>query len=80
MARNVKAYWTQEQHPLITKDMVSDTRSSSNTLRTYGDSKIETLGVADVTISAEDKSCNCTCFVVPVGSKVLFGQDVITQL
>ncbi|XP_062514194.1 uncharacterized protein LOC134189816 [Corticium candelabrum] len=59
---------------LLTEDMVSDTRSSSNTLKAYGGkSKIETLGVADVTILAGDKSCNCTCFVVPVGSKVLFG-------
>ena len=65
---------------LLTEDMVSDTTSSSNTLRAYGGSKIETLGVANVTISAGDKSCNCTGFVVPVGSKVLFGQDVITQL
>ena len=65
---------------LITEDMVSGTRSSSNTLRAYGGSKIETLGVADVTISAGDKSCSCTCFVVLVGNKVLFGQDVITQL
>ena len=38
------------------------------------------MGVADVTISAGDKTCNCTCFVVPVESKVLFGQDLITQL
>ena len=65
---------------LLTEDMVSDTTSSSNTLRAYGGSKIETLGVANVTISTGDKSCNCTGFVVPVGSKVLFGQDVITQL
>ena len=65
---------------LLTEDLVSDTRSSSNTLRAYGGSKIETLCVADVTISAGDKSCSCTCFVVPVGGKVLFGQDVITQL
>jgi hypothetical protein len=38
------------------------------------------LGVADVTISEGDRSRHGTCFILPVGNKVLFGRDVITQL
>ena len=65
---------------LITEDLVLATSPSSTTLRAYDANKVETVGVADVTIQAEDQSCNCTCFVVLVGQPVLFGRDVINQL
>ena len=41
---------------------------------------MDTRGVTDVTINAGDRSCQCTCFVVPAGETVLFGRDVISQL
>ena len=38
-----------------------------------------TRGVAEITVQAGDKSCFCTCFVVPKGRTVLFGQKVTYQ-
>ena len=65
---------------LITPDIVAATRPSHTVLKAYDGTPVTTLGVADVTISSDSKSCTCTCFVVPTGQTVLFGQDVIVQL
>ena len=65
---------------LITADVVAATRPSHTVLTAYDGTPVTTLGVADVTISSGNKSCTCTCFVVPTGQTVLFGQDVIIQL
>ncbi|XP_062515814.1 uncharacterized protein LOC134191233 [Corticium candelabrum] len=65
---------------LITHDIVTPTRPSPAMLKAYDGNAVETLGVADVTINTGDRSCQCTCFVVPPGQTVLFGQDVILQL
>ena len=65
---------------LVTEDLVLATRPSPTTLRAYDGKKVETVGVAEATIQAGDQSCNCTCFVVPVGRPVLFGRYVINQL
>ena len=37
-------------------------------LKAYDGNAVATLGVADVTIDAGDKSCQCTCFVVPTAN------------
>lgn len=65
---------------IITEDIVAASRPSSTTLKAYDGNTVMTLGVADVTIKAGDKSCDCTCFVVPARRAVLFGQDAITKL
>ena len=65
---------------LITEDIVSASRPSPTLLKAYDGNTVMTLGVADVIARAGDKFCSCTCFVVPAGRTVLFGQDVITKL
>ena len=65
---------------LITADIVTATRPSTTVLKAYDRRQVTTLRVADVTIKAGTKSCTYTCFVVPVGQTIRFGQDVIRQL
>jgi hypothetical protein len=65
---------------LITEDIVTATRPSVTVLKAYDGRPVTTLGVADVVIQSGTKTCTCTCFVVPVGQTVLFGQDIILQL
>ena len=65
---------------LITEDIMSASRPSPTVLKAYDGNTVMTLGVADVVVKAGDKFCSCTCFVVPPGRIVLFGQDVITKL
>ena len=65
---------------LIITDIVAATRPSHTVLKAYDGTAVATFGVADVTISSGNKSCTCTCLVVPTGQTVLFGQDVIVQL
>jgi hypothetical protein len=65
---------------LTTEDLVTGTKPSSTILRAYDGNQVKTVGVADVTLQAGDRSCTCTCFVVPLGRPVLFGQDAISQL
>lgn len=65
---------------LITEDIVSASRPNPTTPRAYDGTAVATLRVADVVVKARDKTCWCTCFVVPVGNMLLFGQDVIRQL
>ena len=48
-------------------------------LKAYDGRPVTTLGVADVTIKAGTKSCICTCFEVPAGQTIVFGQDAIRQ-
>lgn len=71
---------TGASRTLITADVVAATRQSHTILKAYDGKPVTTLGEADVTIASGNKSCTCTCFVVPEGQAVLFGQDVIVQL
>jgi len=66
---------------ILTDDIVQPTRSSDRILKAYNRSVIPTLGMADVEISTDKHTMRCSCFVVPKGrQRVLFGQDVISQL
>ena len=66
---------------IVTDDVVQATRPSDRTLKAYNSGVIETLGMADVNIAIGNDTMECTCFVVPHGTRrVLFGQDVISQL
>lgn len=71
---------TGASRTLLTEDVVRAQRSSPAVLRAYDGSPVTTLGVADVVIEKGQKSYSCSCFVVPTGRTVLFGQDVIQRL
>ena len=66
---------------ILTSDIAQPTRLSDRVLRAYNGGVVETLGMTDVVIASGDRSCQCSCFIVPNGSqRVLFGQDVISEL
>ena len=71
---------TSATQMLITQDIGAPTQPSPTVMKAYDGNAVETMGVADVTINAGDRSCQCTCLVVPPGQTVLCGQDVILQL
>ena len=66
---------------ILTRDIVQPTRQVDRVLRAYNGGVVDTLGMADVTITSGGHVCTCSCFVVAQGSqRVLFGQDVIAEL
>lgn len=72
---------TGAMRTILTEDIVQPTRKSDRSLKAYNRETIDTLGKADVTVASETCSMTCSCFVVPRGSqRVLFGQDVISEL
>ena len=65
----------------LTSDIVQPRRQADRVLRAYNGGVVDTLGMADVTITSGGHVCTCSCFVVAQGSqRVLFGQDVIAEL
>ena len=66
---------------ILTSNIAQPTRLSDPVLHAYNGGVVETLGMTDVVIASGDHSCQCSCFIVPKGSqRVLFGQDVISEL
>ena len=66
---------------ILTSDIAQPTRLSDRVLRAYNGGVVETLSMTDVVIASGDRSYQCSCFIVPKGSqRVLFGQDVISEL
>ena len=65
---------------ILTSDIVQPTRQADRVLRAYNGGVVDTLGIADVTITSGGHVCTYSCFVVAEGSQwVLFSRSQCRQ-